>query len=876
MGIKKAIYILCTPLLILGAYSALAEHILPAKEDELALTCAPSSYPIDKINTNSNARRLGWVSNDSNRCGGYYLEAPFTYPQDFVLHKLIEITSTGPVIFAPHGNSQMQGNIKITQLGQQVTANKAFLYRDAKTSKLEAIDLYGDVNLREPDSLVIANKAHLDLINKTQSLNNIIYRTAIYSPSATKPGRLTNDALQKVRTVTQLSAWGKAKQFIKNKEKVYEFKQASYSTCPPDNNVWKVKAQHLTLNKNTGRGVATHARLYIRSVPIFYTPYFNFPIDERRQTGFLFPTFGSSNTGGPYIGAPFYWNMAPNYDSLITPVVWEKRGLQISETFRYLTKRSDGQVNVSVTPSDKAFASLQSQMTKKFNTPISTSYQLADLKRLENASQMRSSISWQHHDRFNEHWSSNIDYNFVSDDYYMRDYRSSLNEITQNQLLQQAAINYKQKHWNFMAKVQQYQTLHPVDDLSPTLEQYSRFPQLTLEGDYPNQQLGLNYFISNDLTHFDVRNTPGIDGKLPMGNRLHIQPGLSLPINLPYFFITPRLQLALTQYEIGHVSLDDNKDLTRVIPIVDINSGLFFDRNITLFGNELRQTLEPQLYYTYIPYRNQDALPIFDTTLNTLTYEQLFSFNRFSGLDRFGDANQIGVGVSTRFLDANNGNEKIRFGIGEIIYLHNRRVNLCSIGTPNCPDASTLSNNKVHRSPISAVMNYALNQQWSLIGNTIWNTHDNAFDNQSFTIAYAPDDKRNISAGYNFVRHGDLILPNAPTNSTINNLKQANIAFAWPVMPNWSAVGRVTKSINRNYFQNVIYGLQYDSCCWAIRFVAGKTFVRLDPSDNITPVYDKQFFVQFALRGLGNLGTGDPSQYISSNTGHTAEFGQDF
>ena len=821
-------------------------------------------------------QNLGWIPSDTTRCGGYYSEAPFTYPEDFVKKKLMEITSTGPALFAQHGTSELQGHVTITQLGQQAIANKALLYRDPKTSQLVAIDLFGNVHLREPDTLIVANKAHFDLVKKTQALNYLLYRTAIYSNTHEKPGMPSNEQLQKSRQVSHLSAWGRAYTFQKNEPGVYELERASYTTCPPDTRIWKVRAEHIILNKNTGRGIATHARLYIKDVPVFYTPYLNFPIDDRRQTGFLFPSIGNSNWSGPYIGTPFYWNIAPNYDSTITPIFSGKSGLQINDVTRYITHISSGAVTLSVIPSDKVFAGFQTQMESRYNQPSSSEIQLADLRRLQNFSTTRGALAWKDDERFNDHLSTHVDYSLVSDDYYLRNYRFNLTETTLNQLLQQAEVDYKQTHWDWILRVQQYQTLHPVDDLSPTLEQYTRFPQINVSGNYPDQRFGLDYFVMSDVSHFDIRHTPGIDTKMPMGNRMHVQPGISLPINYPYFYVTPRLQFALTQYEIGHVSNTGQRSLARTIPIFDVASSVYFDRETHLFGYDLQQTLEPQVYYSYIPYHRQTNIPDFDTTLNTLTYDQLFTYNRFSGLDRIGDANQVGVGISTRFLDANTGAEKIRAGIGEIFYFANRRVTLCTTDNPECLDPTTAKDNTLRRSPISGILTYNLNPGWSLTANTIWNTQINQVENQSMTLSYAPDDMHAFSLGYNYVRNGDVVVPNAPPGDDANNLKQANLAFAWPVFQNWSVIGQVTKSINRNYFQNVVYGLQYDSCCWAVRFVGGKVFSHLDPLKNNNPDYDKQFYVQFALRGLGNIGSGDPSQFISSHTGHTAEFGQDY
>jgi LPS-assembly protein len=842
-------------------------------------TCPPAKIssqiiiPQTSLADDTVAEQLGWVidATSQNRCGGYYLEDSFHYSGPAAKNKLLQISSD-QTLFAQHGTSTLEGNISVTQYGQEVTGNKAYLYRDPKTGKISAIDILGHVHLREPNTLVVAQSAHMDLTTKTQALQNIVYRTAIYSKSALRPPTPSNEILQAPRKITQLSAWGVAKKFNKLSPKMFEFSESSYSTCPPNAVFWQVRAKQITLDKNSGRGHATNARLYIKNIPVFYAPFLNFPIDDRRQTGFLFPSFGSSNKFGPYLGTPFYWNLAPNYDTTITPLIMAKRGIQLNDSFRYLTPSSNGLLRVGIIPNDRAFRIFQADAQQEFGDITDTTTQ-ANLRRLENASDTRGSFAWQNATRFNDHWSGHVDYNYVTDDDYLRDFGYNLAQVTDNQLLQEADINYENTHWNFTSRIQQYETLHPVDAQTNTQNQYSRFPQFVLNADYPNQFLGLNYFIMNEATRFDIRPTPGSDTKFAIGDRLHSQPGVRRPINLPYLYIVPRAQVWLSDYRLGDISNLMSKRQNLSIPIIDIDSQLYLDRSIKLFGFGVRQTLEPRLYYVYIPYHNQAQIPLFDTTANTLTYDQLFMYNRFSGLDRLGDANQLTVGITTRFIEEETGFERMRIGVGEIIYFANRHVTLCTVDTPDCLDYTT-DYNHLRRSPLAGVLSIQLIPNWSLTGNTIWNSQLNQMDNQNIALQYRRDAVHIINLAYNFVRNGDL-QPGLPVNSSGNNLKQIDFSFAWPISNNWSAVGRWTQSINQAHFQNQLYGLQYDSCCWAVRFVAGKTFTNLDIYGS--PVYDNQIYLQFALRGIGNFGSGDPTQYVSSSIGsYNANFGQDF
>lgn len=843
--------------------------VMAAKAADEKQTSSAAPWVIPTLANEAIAKQLGWVSTEDNRCGGYYLESPFIDSASLLKKDLISVTGDQGV-FSLRGTSFSEGKVTITRLGQQIIANKAYLYRDPSTGKISSIELRDHVILREPNELIIAQYGSYDIMHHARYLHGILYRTAVYSTQSEKHA-LSNAELQVARKNAQLSAWGKAKTFTQTQPKIYIFKEASYSTCPPLSRVWQVKASQITIDENSGRGVARNARVSVKGVPIFYTPYLNFPVDSRRQTGFLFPTFGTSGKSGASITTPFYWNIAPEHDVTVTPSYLAKRGLNTNMLFRYMSSQGSGNMKVGILPDDRAFSDFQKTSRNTFQNSSNVSTQ-AELRRLLNGDTTRSSLLWQEQRRFNDHWSSSINYSHVSDDYYLRDLGGNLNEVTQNQLLQEATVNYKNPHWDFLGRIQGYQTLHPLDT-TVFQNQYTRLPQLILNGDYPDNKTGLNYFIENELTYFDIHNTPGDATKLPAGNRFNVQPGINLPMNWPYLFMNPRFQWAMTGYQLGRVNNGETKTPSRTIPIFDINSNLYFDRNVQLFHTAYQQTLEPQLYYVYIPYRNQSDLPVFDTTVNTLTYDQLFTYNRFSGIDRINDANQVAVGVTSRFINTESGAEKIKMGIGQIIYFQKRRVTLCDDNS--CSDTPENASNRNLRSPISALLNYNATENWSVSANSIINQKSYNLDNQSVTLSYRPAERRTINLGYNFVRNGDIILPNNPSSSQ-NNMSQTDLSWAWPISRDWSSVARWTENWNRKRFQNLLYGLQYDSCCWAVRFIAGRIFTGLALS-NTTYQYNTLFYVQFALKGLGNMGNSDPDQLLSSSIGgYQSNFGRDF
>lgn len=876
MSVKKIIKIGLISLFIFLSLN------INATTEEVKVNLCTKPKAFQSLTAATIANELGWVISSDNRCHGYYLEAPFLEPGQLLNKNQLHIKGdTG--LFSLHGTSTYEGNVIIFRDEQQIITNKAYVYRDSDTEELSSVDLIGNVIIREPNTIIRAYCGNLNLKTESKSLNEILYRTAIYSQAHQKPTSPTEIELQQERKVYQLSAWGRASQFSQTAPRVYEFKKVTYTTCPPLNVAWEVKADDIVLNKETGRGSAKNAKVSVKGIPIFYSPTLNFPIDQRRQSGFLWPKVSSSSTAGPSLALPFYWNIAPNYDDTITPAFLEKRGVQLDNLFRYLIQSpaSRGEIEITLLPNDRLFQDFKKDQEEIYQSSPSVVI-LSELRRLENASNTRDAVWWKNYAYFNEHWSWDVDYSHVSDDYYLKDFGNSLEGTTPNQLLQQTDLYYKGQYWHLTGRLQGYQTLHPIAE-NNFFNQYKRLPQFILEGEYPDEKTRLNYFLLGEFSHFAINNNPGNlnpAGALtqPIGNRYHIQPGFNFPFYRPAFYINPRIQFAMTKYGLEDVIQDNSSHLSRALPIFDVHSGLFFERPLSFFNYSLRQTLEPQIYYTYVPFRNQNQIPIFDTTENTLTYDQLFTFNRFSGLDRIGDANQISVGVATRFIDQQSGFEKISAGIGQIIYFANRRVTLCdspATCTATEENSEIQSQNTSKTSPLSGVFTYNLTPYWSATANIIWDTQANELNNQTFVLQYIRDAKKMISLTYSYVQNGD---PQAVTTlqGTSNNLSQTDFSFSWPIKGDFSAVGRWTENWNRLRFQNLLYGIQYDSCCWAIRFVAGRTFDALI-NDGRTYQYNTEFYLQFALKGLGSFGSGSPGRALnlSSITSETS-FGQDF
>lgn len=831
--------------------------------------CLWSSLSLADLTQSQLSNTLGWVNqpnNPYNICGGYYKELPIIYiPSPYIASQKQNYDFTfDQMIYSFQGASQAKGHVKVTQQDTEMTSNIAYMFRNEQTNTPKAIKMSGNVHLRSPGKLVVAKIGNFDIATGEKTLVDAYYRMALGNAGTVitknkETGKYENH-------LYQLNARGEAKELKQINPKLDVLKEASYTTCPPTSNTWKLRASRVTLDSKTGRGSSWNTRLLVHKIPVFYTPYFNFPISKKRKTGFLLPMFGSSSGDGVSVATPFYWNIAPNYDATLTPTYMDKRGLLTNGLFRYLTNVNSGKFEVGYIHNDSEFEKFQDSAPSNYSDN-------PKLSRITNASDDRRALSWENNSIFNDHWTSGIDYNYVSDDYYVQDLDTNIFDVSDDQLMQQAKVNYMGDNWNFLGNFQAYQTLQKVD--GDASNQYARLPQLQLDSDYPDQWLGLDYGMNSEFDRFLEETNPG--GVRPtQGDRFSLQPGISLPFNWLSGYLTPETKLDVVKYKLQQEMPGNPDDPGMAIPIFDIKGGLYFDRSTSLFKHDYQQTLEPVLYYLYVPYHSQNRLPIFDTSVQSFSFDQMFLNDRFSGVDRQGDANQVTYGATSRFIEDDSGNQKASVSVGQIHYFQDRKVSLYS---GQAPQAISSTDRKVD-SPVAASATYNMTQHWSATAGTAWNTHTANSDNDNVTVTYQLDPYRLIDVGYDFVRGGDT-LTGVPIGSAKNNLKQTNLATAWRLTDHWSVLGRWNYNWSQQHVQAYFYGLTYDSCCWAVRFLNGRTFVGPSPLNinraykDYTYQYDTVFYIQFALKGLGNIGTGDAQGYLESNiTNYVDQFGE--
>lgn len=770
---------------------------------------------------------LRWHEEPKALCRGYFAQneainqakavAPISESQT-------TITAEQRTRFSQHSTSTLEGNVRIRQTGRELSADQVELIRNPKTQAISHIELKGHVRFEEQGRLLAGHRAHANLTQNTVCAHHGAFRAAHPTPIET------------------LNAWGRVEDALRDRDGIITLKNVTYSVCPIQNPMWQIRANQIVLNRHTGVGTAKHAKFYLWGVPVFYWPHMSYPIKRERKSGVLLPLFGYEEHDGLSIEIPYYFNLAPNYDALLSVNYKSLRGYKFDGTYRYLTKRSNGKLYASILPRDKEFRSFQHGAQKKYhNRPEFIPY----LSRIDNAGDDRFSFSAEDNTVFSPHWSSTVQLNYVSDDYYLRDFGSNPVNSNQNQLLNQAKLLYQSDHWQFSGEFSNYETLHPIGSINP--EPYSRLPQLIAMANYPCSQFGLDYDLIADYTNFDhqhnfITNTPVVST-----HRLHIHPGVGYSWRAPWGYLNPHVGFDSTRYWLRDRQDGDKEDIQRILPVVNIDSGLLFERASTHF----RQTLEPRAYYLWVPKENQDSIPIFDTTLPRFSFEQLFFTNRFTGFDRYGDANQITFALSSHWYENLTGVERFNASIGIIYQFQKRAVCLY----PDCLDDPT-RNEKI--SPLLMNITYKLSPTSYTQADIAWSPTDARCETGNLRLHYEPTHNQILHLGYDFVREGDHT-----EDANNHNLSRIDLGVAWPLGHQWQALANWNYNISHRHIQHYFLGASYDSCCWAVRGIVSRTALDVSYKDN--EKFDTKYYVELKFKGLGTLGNARPSDLLNTS-----------
>ncbi len=800
----------------------------------------PGSMALNKGYRLKIADCLGWREDRQAKfCPGYYVQnkiKPLSDPN------AVEIRADRTSLYL-EGNSTLAGNVEIREDSQIVTAQTAKIYRDPDTKKITRIELVDNVRYSAPDVLVYSGKAILHPVTKSGVLTDVIYR------------------FKTDRAKAYLPAWGRASLIERFANKNYLLKKATYTTCAPTDKSWKISADQITINDAKSSGVAKNAYLDIHGIPVIYTPYISFPTTKERKSGFLMPIYGYTNISGFDYGFPYYFNIAPNFDATFVPHIYSLRGIMVGGNARYLTKTSSGIFGLTFLPNDAKYNSFLMQNRDEF--PV-----------LQGKSANRWSVMFSNKSKFNKNLSANINFKQISDDYYFQDFSTNLAVSSVNQILREGDITYANKHWNLFGMLQSYQTLHPINQTAVS-SIYERLPQLSAKGHYDNLPMHSDFKI---LGQFDNFHWNGTDEILPQGPRYHANPILSFPLNKPWGYMKPEVQLVENYYDLNSRTSRANGFVTtsnsynRTIPRYSFDAGLTFTRDIKIFDDKVKETLEPRVYYLYVPYKNQSFYPSFDSAYMIFNTDQLFRNNRFSGFDRISDANQIAYAATMRWISPKTGLEIVRFSLGQLRYFSERKVQLCYNQDGTCTDSplflgyvSPLST----YSPIASKFTYTLSSIWSASADYVWDPATNATNNGNFNIRYQPTPERILSFGYNYIVSGNVLAGNVvrtkdiPVSVKNLPLNQATASYAWPLTENWSTLAAYSYNISAGYSMLSFFGLQYDSCCWAARIIGGRQFKSLSV-DSQSPTYNNNVYFQILLKGLGSASSSDPASTIGT------------
>ncbi len=556
---------------------------------------------------------------------------------------------------------------------------------------------------------------------------------------------------------------------------------ASYTSCNTEDPDWLLTASRLKLDTESRQGYATHSVVRFKGVPFFYFPYMRFPIGDARLTGLLFPNIGDSRRHGLQVQAPFYWNIAPDRDATITPWYMAKRGAMLMTEFRYLNPGNNGQLELDYLNNDKLYGA------------------------------SRGRVKWKHQSTAINGWATQIDYNRVNDPDYFLDFGTTINNSNPTHLQQKAALSYNARNWNMSAQMQAYQKL---SGSTP----YERLPQLTFNTRFPERENEWHPGFKAEVVTF-TRNDDSVQG-----SRLNMTPYLSLPLSNEAMFLTPKLSWQLTAYDLKNTSAEQTPNASREAPIFSVNSGLFFERSLSLGDSDLLQTLEPQLFYVYAPYREQDDIAVFDSGQVGFNINDPFRENQFTGADRVEDANRLTAMLTTRFLDEASGAERLMARIGQLYYFADRRVTL--------PGGSVQTS---RRSPIIAELISRPFKNLYVVTNAQWDPEIKDYSNGNFYIEYQPTTRLDFRMNYRYQK---------------NSLETNEGRLRWRITPNWYIGGRKLYDIRYHRQQESEYSLQYDSCCWAFKLSTRQRFFKVGEPD------EKSIYFELELKGLSSFGAG--------------------
>lgn len=715
-------------------------------------------------------------------CHGLYIYPAFTAPLDEsgkpqnLAEQPIQI-SADQIEHQGDSGSSMSGNIEITQGSRRFTADSLTIGRDQRR-----LELKDHIAISDTEMVLLAKQAVVDLDGNESELTDAKY-LLLESKMRGTAQTLQRDAENKVR-----------------------IKQGSFSSCEPGDESWVFYADRIELNLDSGFGSASSMHLELGGIPVFYAPYIYFPIDDQRHTGFLMPSIGSSSDAGFELVTPYYLNLADNYDMTLTPRLMSERGLLLETEFRYLGERQQGWIDLSWLPGDRGDIN-----------PALGLQQYPD----------RWLVGWHHSHQFGDSWTSQINFNRVSDIDYFRDLDfSGLISGNPNHLDQSVRLGYDAANWSIALQYQDYQTVD-LDLTNP----YGTRPRLSILGRDLFQQAPFEFDLTAEYTDFHRDNALLTGADRVNGKRLILTPELRYPFEFSWGYIRPAIKFWYRSYDLTDQTAGFDPEPEIAVPVSSLDAGFALERHFDVNGADWLQTLEPRLYFLNAEHESQSTLPNFDSELNRFSYAQLFRDNRFSGSDRIGDTQQLSLAVSSQLVNA-SGRRVLDAGLGRIFYFKDRHVMLS--GLPS-------SNEMTDHSPVAGYLRYWYSDALNLsVGAAASGRYLADADMQ---LTYRKDQRHLMRIGYRFSRADDLS----------ERIEQPGFSTVWGLDDRWTLVAHWDYDVAQNRTLDALAGLQYDECCWMVSMYARRWIA--DGNIPGVGVQSKNaVFVQFQLKGFGGIG----------------------
>ncbi len=726
-------------------------------------------------------------------------------------------TQTGPDTISISGAVTVeQGARTIANDGETVIDNAAGTF-----------ELEGDVEFREPGVLLRGSSALIDNesdLSRVRTARYVLHETGIHGSAAdivydSESGRVSLD-------------------------------NGEFSRCEPIDPFWTIAADAMTLDPAQGRGTARNLRLRLGDTTIFRYPFeLSFPLGDQRVSGFLPPSTGSTRSGGFDFELPYYFNLAPHYDATVMPRLISDRGVMLGAEFRYLAARSMNTANLSWLGDDRLFDPALAAIPGSASPPTENRWY----------------AGFQHNGLLGDNWRTMVDFTAVSDrDWFIDLAGGGLNVATRNHLNRQARLSYGSEALQADLDVQRIQIIDPLIDALNIAKPYDRLPHFRFR---TGIDLGANlrFSLAGQAAHFDRKLDESLisrrsidNGALTTGSRVNLSPRLDWVLETPGSFLRAAASYEHMRYELDRQALGSPADPSLDMAGYSIDGGLIFERprHKENGGQNGTQTLEPRLYYLFRQYRDQSGLPLFDTSELNFGFPQLFRERRFSGGDRFADADRLGIAVTSRLLD-NAGRERARFSLGQIRYFRDRLVSLADPLRQWQPLYSPVSDT----SALVGEVEYRFRQNWRLRADAQWNEHHREVDEGSLQLRYQRDSERMFNFSW---RHRSLFqaTPFMLRAGIDPNIDQTDISGAWPLSPNWKLLARWNYDHANSRNLEAFAGVEYRNCCATIRVIARQW---LDEYELFVPNVpsNRGVFVQFSLHGIGNLAGGGLSDLLS-------------